>query len=131
MEILLVPPIDEILRQFVGGSFKDHERRAVIIKLDFVERGQDRHTVRIKRSGPRLEHFLQFVAQRLIDLFFGDVRGDLGDFCGDVCSLAEEDAKIDPLEQIPSLSLNAAERGLDFRYFKQWINQRFDQFAVG
>ena len=114
-----------------AGAFQDHERRAFIVELDFIERRQDRHLIGIKRAGSRLEDLLQLVAQGLVDLLVGDVRGDLGDLGGDVGGLAEEDALIDALEEIPCLPLQPAERRLDLRDFEQGIDERLDQLAIG
>ena len=58
LQVLLVPPIDEILRELVGRPLQNHERRALVVELDLVERRQDRHLVGVERAGARLEHLL-------------------------------------------------------------------------
>ncbi len=131
LQVLAIPPIDEVLWELVGGSFEDHQRRAVVVEFDFVESRKDRHFVRIKRAGMRLEDFLQFRAQGLVDLFLGEVRSDFGDLGGDIRGLPEKDALIDTLEEIPRLALEPAERGLDLRDLKQRIDEGFDQLAIG
>jgi len=99
-------------------------------RRDLIECRQNRHLVGIERTSPRLEHLRQLFPQGQRDLFFGDIVCDLGDLGGDVGGLAEEDAQIDALEQIPRLPLEACERALDLRDIEQRIDQVFDQFAV-
>ena len=118
LEILSFPPIVEIRGECLGRPFENDERRPVIVEMDFIECGQDCHSIGVERRPARLEHFLQLVSERLVDLLFGNIRRNLGDFSRDVRRRAEEDPLVDSEKEIPSLPLKTGQRGLDFGHFQ-------------
>ena len=131
LEILSFPPIFEIRGERVGRPCENDERRSFIVEMDFIERGQDCHSIGVERRPAGLEHLLQLVSECLVDLFFGDIRRNLCDFGRDVCRRAEKDPLVDSEKEIPSLPLQPGQRGLDFGYFQQRVDQRLYEFAIG
>jgi hypothetical protein len=86
--------------------------------MDFIKRGQNCHSIGVERRPAGLEHFLQLVSERLIDLLFGDIRRNLCDFGCDVRRRAEEDPLVDSEKEILSLPLKTGQPGLDFGHFQ-------------
>jgi hypothetical protein len=118
LEVLSFPPIVEIRGERIGRPFENDERRSVVVEMDFIKRGQNCHSIGVERRPAGLEHFLQLVPERLVDLLLGDIRGDFGDFGRDVRRRAEEDPLVDSEKEIPSLPLKTGQRGLDFGHFQ-------------